>query len=133
MTYGFQIQLVRKKSNQALVQLAMNFNTHCNLIYPMYLLSARKIDKTISKLMYIQCERQKHLASYTNLMEDTLHFMFSNGKTFFFALVGDKQLGLRSLSSLQIQAQMQIYCCGNTVIPLSLASQPSNDFLITSI
>ena len=77
----------------------MNFSTHCNLIHPMYLMLARKIDKTISKLMYIQCERQKTLASYTILMGGPLWSMCSIEKHFFFTKVGYKQLRLRSVAS----------------------------------
>ena len=35
------------KGNQILVQPAMNFSTLCNLSLPMYLLSARKIEKQV--------------------------------------------------------------------------------------
>ena len=65
----------------------------------MYRLSARKIDKIISKLMYTQCERQKYLASYITSMKGLFRFTCSIGKTFFFIKNGDKQRGLRSLAS----------------------------------
>ena len=86
----------------------------------MYRLSARKIDKIISKLMYTQCERQKYLASYITLMKGLLRSTCSIGKTFFFIKNGDKQRGLRSLASFTSAGpDAYIYYWGNTVIPLA--------------
>ena len=66
----------------------MNFGTHCNLTQPMFLLSARKIGKTISKWMHKYNVKDK---------KSSLLYQRDGGPFKFHVFY--KQLGLKSLAS----------------------------------